>query len=343
MQSRAATWEVTTDRAARHNSPLCHYRGWVDLDAVRTFLKVSSKGQFQSAADELGVTQQAVSKRIGILERELGVVLFARGPRGAALTVDGQAFLPHARELLLAEDRAIASVVPGRRALRVDVRNRRTAPATLLHAFYQQRRGLDLDVVALPDLNLEAALAAVAGGAVDATFRGLTDPKKQLSGTGLSSALVIEDRHELLVGPKHPLADAPSVTPRQLAGHPIWMPGLPSGDEVSAYYDELAATFGITIDVLGPAFGAEVLMTEITESATLANLVGEGSRYLWPAHYDLRRIPIVDPTPVFPLRVIWRTDNRQPDLADLLAFLEADFAGRQGSDRWRPSWPRHGH
>ncbi|ADP81198.1 LysR family transcriptional regulator [Pseudofrankia inefficax] len=315
----------------------------MDLVAVRTFLQVTSKGQFQSAADELGVTQQAVSKRIGALERELGVVLFARGPRGATLTVDGQAFLPHARELLQAEDRAIASVAPGRRALRVDVRNRRTAPATVLHAFYQQRRALDLNVVALADLNLEAALAAVASGTVDATFRGLTDPKRQLSGTGLSSALVIEDRHELLVGPEHPLSGAPSVTPRQLADHPIWMPGLPSGDEVSAYYDELAATFGITIDVLGPAFGAEVLVTEIAESATLANLVGEGSRYLWPAHYDLRRIPIVDPTPVFPLWVIWRTDNRQPDLAELLAFLKADFAGRQVSDSWRPSWARHGH
>ncbi|MEA5362958.1 LysR family transcriptional regulator [Amycolatopsis sp., V23-08] len=315
----------------------------MDLDAVRTFLKVSSEGQFQRAADELGITQQAVSKRIGALEREVGVVLFARGPRGATLTVDGQAFLPHAHELLQAEDRALASVTPGRRALRVDVRNRRTAPATLLHAFYRQHRERDLDVVALPDLTLEAALAAVASGAVDATFRGLTDPKRQLSGTGLSSALVIEDRHELLVGPKHPLADAASVTPRRLADHPIWMPGLPRGDEVAAYYAELGATFGLTIDVLGPAFGAEVLMTEIAESATLANLVGEGSRYLWPAHYDLRRIPIVDPTPVFPLWVVWRTGNRQPDLAELLAFLEADFAGRKGGDSWRPSWGRDGH
>jgi hypothetical protein len=67
------------------------------------------------------------------------------------------------------------------------------------------RRELDLDVVALPDLDLEAALTAVASGTVDATFRGLTDAKKQLAGAGLSSALVIEDRHELLVGPNHRL------------------------------------------------------------------------------------------------------------------------------------------
>lgn len=315
----------------------------VDLDAVRTFLKVASEGQFQGAADELGITQQAVSRRIGALERQLKVTLFARGPRGAALTIDGQAFLPHARELLQAEDRALASVIPGRRALRVDVRNRRTAPATLLHAFYQQHRDIALDVVALPDLNLEAALAAVANGAVDATFRGLTNPKNQPAGTGLSSALVIEDRHELLVGPKHPLADAQSVTPDQLADHPIWMPGLPSGDEVAAYYDELASAFGITIDVLGPTFGAEVLLTEIAESATLANLIGQRSRYLWPADYDLRRIPIVAPTPVFPLWVVWRTDNKRPDLDELLAYLEADFTGRQARNTWLPSWARTGH
>jgi DNA-binding transcriptional LysR family regulator len=120
------------------------------------------------------------------------------------------------------------------------------------------------------------------------------------------------------------------------------MPGLPRG-EVAAYYDELATAFGIAIDVLGPAFGVEVLLTEIAESSTLANLVGEGSRYLWPAHYDLRRIPIVDPTPVFPLWVVWRTDNKRADLAEMLAYLEADLASRQASNAWLPSWACRGH
>ncbi len=59
MQSLAVTWEVTTGRAACHNYSLCYYGDWVDLDAVRTFLTISSEGQFQSAADEMGVTQQA--------------------------------------------------------------------------------------------------------------------------------------------------------------------------------------------------------------------------------------------------------------------------------------------
>jgi DNA-binding transcriptional LysR family regulator len=97
----------------------------VDLDAVRTFAAVADAGQFSEAAADLSVTQQAVSKRIAALEKDLGVRLFTRTTRGARLTVEGEAFLPHAHELLRAEARAAASVRPGRRALRVDVVGRR--------------------------------------------------------------------------------------------------------------------------------------------------------------------------------------------------------------------------
>ncbi|MFD8653254.1 LysR family transcriptional regulator, partial [Streptomyces mirabilis] len=88
----------------------------MDLDSVRTFVVAADAGQFQEAAAELAVTQQAVSKRIAALERNLGVRLFTRTARGAELTIDGQAFLPHARELLRVAERAVASVRPGRRA-----------------------------------------------------------------------------------------------------------------------------------------------------------------------------------------------------------------------------------
>jgi DNA-binding transcriptional LysR family regulator len=104
----------------------------VDLDAVRTFVAAADAGQFQEAAAALSITQQAVSKRIAALEKDLDVRLFTRTARGAQLTMDGQAFLPHARELLRVAERADASVRPGRRALRVDVVNRRIAPAILL-------------------------------------------------------------------------------------------------------------------------------------------------------------------------------------------------------------------
>ncbi|MEU0090164.1 LysR family transcriptional regulator [Kribbella sp. NPDC006257] len=55
----------------------------MDLEAVRTFAAVVDSGQFQAAADELGVTQQAVSKRLAALERELGVLAPGQPPPGS--------------------------------------------------------------------------------------------------------------------------------------------------------------------------------------------------------------------------------------------------------------------
>ena len=309
----------------------------MDLDAVRTFVSVAEGGQFQAAADELGVTQQAVSKRVATLERELGVRLFTRTARGVRLTIDGQALLPHARELLRAAERARAAVTPGRRPLRIDVVSRRIAPSNLLHAFYQQRPEIELDVVTLTYTEADSALVEVAAGTIDATFRSLRDTAMEVP-AGLRAARVIDDRHELLVGPQHPLANAKSVSPGELADHPIWMPGMPA--EPLGYYRDLAEAFGLTIDTIGPSFGAEALLEEIAGSARLATFVGEGWRYLWPERYDLRRIPVVDPTPVYPLFVVWRADNPHPVLADFLAFLRARYRATAGDDVWVPAWAR---
>ncbi|MQY30558.1 LysR family transcriptional regulator [Nocardia aurantia] len=307
----------------------------MDLDAVRTFVAVADTGQFQEAAAALSLTQQAVSKRIATLEKDLAVRLFTRTARGARLTIDGQAFLPHARELLRVAERADASVRPGRRALRIDVVNRRIATAVLLQDFYRTRPDLELDVVTL-DTDVEGAIAAVEAGTIDATFHGVP-PHRQLP-EAIAAAPAVEEPHELLVGPRHPLAGARSVTPERLAGHRIWMPGLAARGEVADYYAEFAAVFGVTIDMLGPVFGNEALLDEIADSADLATLVGANSRYMWPDSYDLRRIPIRDPSPIYPLSMIRRVDNPHPALAELREFVAARRSGTARTAVWLPSW-----
>jgi DNA-binding transcriptional LysR family regulator len=307
----------------------------VDVNAVRTFVVAADAGRFQEAADVLAITQQAVSKRIAALERDLGVRLFTRTARGARLTIDGQAFLPHARELLRVAERADASVRPGRRALRVDVVNRRVVSAVLLQEFHRTRPGTELDIVTL-DADFDGAVAAVAAGTVDATFHGVPDPRR-LPGA-VRAAHVIDEPHELLVGPRHPLAAARAVPPARLAGHRIWMPGLIARGEVADYYAELSAAFGFTIDMLGPVFGNEALLDEIADSADLATLIGKESRYMWPDSYDLRRVPLRDPVPVYPMSLIWRADNAHPALTELRDFLQPRRPTPDDSGVWAPTW-----
>ncbi|GAB2561196.1 LysR family transcriptional regulator [Nocardia heshunensis] len=310
----------------------------MEINGVRTFVAVVEAGQFQEAAFTLSITQQAVSKRIAALERDLGVRLFARTARGADLTADGRALLPHARELLRVAERAAAAVRPGRRALRVDVVNRRIVTSVLLQDFHRAHPDIGLEVVTL-DGDADAAIAAVENGTIDATFHAVT-PQRRLP-SAIESTPVIQEPHELLVGPRHPLADAAAVTPAQLAGHRVWMPGLPTGGEVADYFAELAAAFGLTIDVLRPLFSKEALLQEISESPELATLVGADTRFLWPDSYDLRRIPIHRPALIYPLSIIWRTGNPHPALPALRAYLAARRSDSPGTEHWTPSWRHH--
>lgn len=307
----------------------------MDLDAVRTFVAGAEAGQFQQAAVELSISQQAVSKRIAALEKDLGVRLFTRTARGAQLTVDGKAFLPHARELLQAEDRAAASVRLGHRALRVDVINRRIAPTGLLRDFHRGNPDTKLEVVTL--FNADEAIAAVRSGAVDASFRAVGRPEQQLP-DGVEATPVLDEPIQLLVGPGHRFAAAEAVTPAELAGHRIWMPGNVAGAEWAVYYDRLAAAFGLTVEATGPNFGTEVLLDVIADSPTLATFVGEQTRLAWPAEHGLRRIVLHRPIPVYPHSLIWSTDNPHPGLATLRKYLAALEPEHRDADIWTPTW-----
>jgi DNA-binding transcriptional LysR family regulator len=309
----------------------------MDLDAVRTFVAVADAGQFSEAAAELSVSQQAVSKRVAALEKDLGVALFSRTPRGAGLTVDGQAFLPHARDLLRAAERAAASVRPGRRALRVDVISTRIAPARLLQGFHRAHPGTPLEVVRLFDAG--AAIEAVRAGTIDASFRAVTTPVRQFPG-GLRAARVLDEPVQLLTGPGHALADTGTVSPAQLAGYRIWMPAIVPGTEWAAFYDELAAAFGLSIDVTGPNFGTEPLLDVIADSPELATLVGEQTHLVWPDGWDLRRIRLHDPAPVYPHSLIWRGDNPHPALPALRNYLAGTQPDGAGLRVWVPEWAR---
>ncbi|MFE9477446.1 LysR family transcriptional regulator [Streptomyces spororaveus] len=307
----------------------------MDLEAVRTFVAVAEAGQFQKAAADLSLTQQAVSKRIAALERVLGVRLFTRAPRGAELTIDGQAFLPHAHDVLRVAERAVASVRPGHRPLRVDVIASRGAQAGLMRGFHRAYPDVDLDVVML--FEIETAVAAIRSGAIDASFRAVAAPGRPLP-EAIESVRVLDEPLQLLTGPAHALAGARSVTVAQLAGHRIWMPGIVPGTEWGAYYDDLVAEFSLTIEATGPNFGSDALLDTIADTPALATFMGEHTRLIWPADHGLRRIPVSDPTPVYPHSLLWHRDNPHPALATLRAHLAATAAGHAATGTWTPDW-----
>ncbi|QFU87062.1 LysR family transcriptional regulator [Amycolatopsis sp. YIM 10] len=304
----------------------------MDTEALRSFVLAAELGQLQHAADELGITQQAVSKRVAALERELEVRLFTRTARGVELTLDGQAFLPHARGIVTGVERAITAVKPGSRALRIDVLGLRSAQAVVLHDYWRAHPGTDLDVVTLRANDPRVALAAVEGGEIDASFRTVigTLPRE------VRMIHAFDSPTELLVGPRHPLASARTLTPAHLRKHRIWVPGIAPRSEWAEFYDQLTTAFDLRIDAAGPNFGNEVLLDTLAESANVATLVGARDRYLWPASHDLRRIPIVEPRIVYPISLLFPRANPHPGLHAIIDHLGT--LPRADEPAWRPSW-----
>jgi len=65
----------------------------LSLDALRGFERAARLQSFTAAADDLSLTQSAVSKQVKALEDTLGVPLFVRGARGLSLTGEGALLL----------------------------------------------------------------------------------------------------------------------------------------------------------------------------------------------------------------------------------------------------------
>lgn len=78
----------------------------VTIRQLRYFVAVADRLHFTAAAEELFVSQPALSKQIRALENLVKVTLFDRDHRSVRLTPAGQVLLPHARAALAAWDAA---------------------------------------------------------------------------------------------------------------------------------------------------------------------------------------------------------------------------------------------
>ena len=71
-----------------------------DLRLLSVLREVALRGSFSAAAEALDYTQPAVSQQIARLEKQVGVKLIAREPRGIRLTAGGEVLVRHTETIL---------------------------------------------------------------------------------------------------------------------------------------------------------------------------------------------------------------------------------------------------
>lgn len=218
----------------------------MELDHVEAFLAIVRRGGFTRASASLHLSQPAISRRIDLLESELGAPLFERIRTGVVLTEAGRAFLPHAEAALASLRDGLAAVEALRGTGRggVTLALVGTLASTTLTRCLRQFREAHPAI----DLRLRTALSAEVSALIrrgDATLglRYGADPDPDLVST------TIHDEAMLLVcSPRHRLARARRLQPRSLAGEP-WIAFPPrrgvAPEPYSSALDQRLAALGL--------------------------------------------------------------------------------------------------
>ncbi|VAW77689.1 Transcriptional regulator, LysR family [hydrothermal vent metagenome] len=197
----------------------------MDIAVLKAFIAVADNRSFSLAAEQLFLTQPAISKRVATLENELETRLFDRIGRGVSLTEAGQALLPRARNILLElEDsvRALSNLsgeVHG--TLRFGTSHHiglhRLPP--VLKDFVSAYPNVRLDI---RFMDSEAACLAVEQGELELAI--VTLPPAPAGALQLKK--IWDDPLAVVVANDHPLAHKRRVSLKELARHPVILPAM---------------------------------------------------------------------------------------------------------------------
>jgi DNA-binding transcriptional LysR family regulator len=189
---------------------------------LRCFLVVAQAGSMREAAGRLRLAQSAISRRIQVLEEELGTQLLERGARGITLTPAGQVLLEHGRDALAGEERLRAELdaLRGARRGHVVLRAVETfGAAELPEAVGTFRAAFPAVTLEVGIVGTEAVLAAVRERTCHLGIAFNPAPEEELEELGAAHEPV-----RAVMAPSHPLAGQAEVALRELTRFPLVLP-----------------------------------------------------------------------------------------------------------------------
>ncbi|MFF3465597.1 LysR family transcriptional regulator [Streptomyces sp. NPDC002619] len=283
----------------------------LDPRLLSAFVTVAEELHFTRAAARLYVAQQALSRDVRRLERELGSELFVRTTRQVTLTADGERLVPFARRVLAAQDDLLAAFGQARPLL-VDLNS--PGLVTGRRVLHRARElAPDCELMARYESGLTGAAAELLAGRLDASFGRFAGLDPALR-TGLEQQPVRYEPMAVVLPDDHPLAARKTVPLSSLAGETVYAgAGNPRTPEWTGLARQLFEGRGIRIAPPLPlAVGDEEFERIMAKTRHPILAVVD-----FPAMPRTVLRPLVDPVPLSSVSLVWRKGLVHPGLGAL--------------------------
>jgi DNA-binding transcriptional LysR family regulator len=311
----------------------------IDPRLLRAFVTAAEELHFTRAAARLYVAQQALSRDIRRLERELGSGLFVRTTRQVALTADGERLLPYARRVLAAQDDLLAACADAPRPLLVDLNTEGLISGRVLAR--ARELAPECELMARFESGLTGAATEILAGRLDVSF-GYFDGLAPGLRAGLGRQLVRYEPMAVLLPYDHPLAGLAEVPLAALAGERLYAgAGNPRTLEWTELARQLFAGRSIEIERPAPmAVGREEFRRIMAKHRTPVLTVVD-----FPQMPGAVLRPLVDPVPLSPVFLVWREGLKHAGVKALRAAA-AELAEIHGwlevlPTSWIPGTSQH--
>ncbi len=220
----------------------------IDLDGIKAFTTVAETSSFSLAANRLHLTQPAVSKRIALLESQMGVRLFDRIGRTVTLTEAGRALEPRALEILLNikdTQRVISNLagdVGGQLSLATSHHIGLWHLPQVLRAFSAQHPKVALD---LHFMDSEVAYEQIVQGNLELGIITLAPTSHER----LASIPIWRDELVFVCSADQPLAQNNKIYLEQLPEYPVILPDMTTftGRIVKELFTERGLTLNVSM------------------------------------------------------------------------------------------------
>jgi len=185
-----------------------------DLRLLTVLREVALRGSFSAAADALAYTQPAVSQQIARLEKQVGVKLIEREPRGVRLTPAGEVLVRHTERILAqlaaADEELLAVAEQARGRLRIGAFA--TAAGTVVPravaAFRPLRPAVEVEISLLDP---EDSIPALRRGDLEIAVTEEGGFDGDIDTTGLEIEHLLDDHMWVSLPADHPLATRHAV------------------------------------------------------------------------------------------------------------------------------------